>query len=156
MDFAFEPYAFIFMNANGTHMDLNTLAHEEGHAWHSRLIRDLKYPFERDSAMEVNEVASTFLELATSGHLNAFYKEEELKWALSDQYETIYGLLSWVAVIDKFQYEIYSKESLKKEELRTIWLKVFRELRGSEENWNDDEDIEKIKYAQQLHIFHYS
>lgn len=153
IDFAFQPYAFIFMNANGTHIDLNTLAHEEGHAWHARLIRDLKYPFERDSAMEVNEVASTFLELAASAHLDSFYKEEELRWALSDQHETICESLSWVAIIDKFQHEIYSKPSLTKDDLRTTWLKVFRELRGPEENWDDDEEFEKIKYVQQLHIF---
>jgi len=48
MPFILNPFSFIFMNANGTHRDLNTLAHEEGHAWHGELTNKFHYPFEKE------------------------------------------------------------------------------------------------------------
>ena len=114
MPFILQPYSFIFMNATGTHRDLNTLAHEEGHAWHSELTKKLKYPFEREYSTEVAEVASMFLEYTTSHFLNAFYTKKELSWALHDQYEIEIFLLSWIAIIDKFQHIIYTAKKLDK------------------------------------------
>jgi len=151
--FILQQYSFIFMNAIGTHGDLNTLAHEQGHAWHSELLTKYKYPFEKEYPIEVAEVASTFLEYASSEFLNYFYTKKELAWSLLDQWENEIFLLSWIAIIDKFQYEIYTKEILEKEDLKNIWTNILREFRGKEVYWDEDKDLEQISYARQPHLF---
>ncbi len=153
MPFILNPYSFIFMNANGIHSDLNTLAHEEGHAWHGELTKKLEYPFEKEYSIEVAEVASMFLEYASSSNEDYFYSQKELSWALKDQWESEIFLLSWIAIIDKFQHEIYTKEPLTKKTLRDTWLRIVREHRGSEIYWEDDKDLEQINYAKQGHLF---
>ncbi|MDP3916854.1 MAG: M3 family metallopeptidase [Nanoarchaeota archaeon] len=153
MPFVTKPYSFIFMNANGTHRDLNTLCHEEGHAWHGGLTMKYKYPFEKDYSAEVAETASTFLEHVSSEKLNDFYSDEELRWALKDQWASEIGLLSWVATIDKFQHEVFKTDVLDNEKLREIWKSVSKEFRGEVVDWENDLDFEQIKYAQQLHPF---
>ena len=153
MPFILKPYSFVFMNATGTHQNLNTLAHEEGHAWHGNLAKKLHYPFEKEYSTEVAEVASTFLEYASSSYLNYFYSEKELAWSLIDQLKGELSLLAWIAIIDKFQHLVYAEEDLTKEKLRKIWLNVFREFRGKEISWDEDKDLERIRYAQQHHLF---
>jgi len=51
----------VFMNYGGTINDLQTLAHELGHAWHNRVMRDIR-PFARMYPMTLAETASTFAE----------------------------------------------------------------------------------------------
>jgi oligoendopeptidase F len=51
----------VYMTFNDTMGDVNTLAHEYGHAWHSHLLRDLR-PCARDYPMTLAETASTFAE----------------------------------------------------------------------------------------------
>jgi oligoendopeptidase F len=52
----------IFMTYNGALADAVTLAHEAGHAWHSRLLRGQR-PLAQDYPMTLAETASTFAEL---------------------------------------------------------------------------------------------
>lgn len=51
----------IYMTFNGTMSDVNTLAHEYGHAWHSHLLGDMR-PCAQDYPMTLAETASTFAE----------------------------------------------------------------------------------------------
>lgn len=51
----------VFMNYGGTANDLRTLAHELGHAWHNRVMADIR-PFARMYPMTLAETASTFAE----------------------------------------------------------------------------------------------
>lgn len=51
----------IYMTYHGSLGDVNTLAHELGHAWHEWVVRDLR-PFARDYPMTLAETASTFAE----------------------------------------------------------------------------------------------
>lgn len=51
----------IFMTFTGSSTDVNTLAHELGHAFHSHVMRDLPY-LNQQYAMNVAETASTFAE----------------------------------------------------------------------------------------------
>lgn len=51
----------IFMTWHGSLGDVNTLAHELGHAHHEWVVRDLR-PFARDYPMTLAETASTFAE----------------------------------------------------------------------------------------------
>jgi len=60
----------IFMTFNGTMHDVNTLAHEIGHAWHSHLLGGLR-PCAQAYPMTLAETASTFAELLMSHGLLA-------------------------------------------------------------------------------------
>ena len=51
----------IFMTFDGALGDISTLAHELGHAWHSRVMSDLR-PWARGYPMTLAETASTFAE----------------------------------------------------------------------------------------------
>jgi len=51
----------IFMTFDGALGDVSTLAHELGHAWHSRVMSDLR-PWARGYPMTLAETASTFAE----------------------------------------------------------------------------------------------
>ena len=53
----------IFMTFGGIMLDVTTLAHETGHAWHSHLLGGMR-PCARDYPMTLAETASTFAELA--------------------------------------------------------------------------------------------
>jgi oligoendopeptidase F len=60
----------IYMTFNGTMSDVNTLAHEYGHAWHSHLLGDLR-PCAQFYPMTLAETASTFAENLLSHGLMA-------------------------------------------------------------------------------------
>jgi oligoendopeptidase F len=60
----------IFMTFSGTMHDVNTLAHETGHAWHSHLLGGLR-PCAREYSMTLAETASTFAELVLAHGLRS-------------------------------------------------------------------------------------
>lgn len=60
----------VFMTFNATLGDVQTLAHELGHAWHNYVMRDLR-PWARRYAMTLAESASTFAETVVGDTLLA-------------------------------------------------------------------------------------
>src|SRR5262249_5211404 len=62
---------FIFMNAVGTHKDVETMVHEAGHAFHSMLSEDDPLVEYRESPTEFAEVASMGMELLSMAHWQA-------------------------------------------------------------------------------------
>ncbi len=75
----------VYMNWNGTMNDLVTLAHEVGHAWHSRVLREAR-PMAAGYPMTLAETASNFGEMILLGNLLAQpgLSEERRAW-LADQ-----------------------------------------------------------------------
>jgi oligoendopeptidase F len=51
----------VFMTFNGTLSDVTTMAHEVGHAWHSHLLKDMRY-LAQEYPMTLAETASIFAE----------------------------------------------------------------------------------------------
>ncbi len=56
-----HPFSRVFMTYGGSLNDVQTLAHELGHAWHGYLLRDVR-PLSRMYPMTLAETASTFAE----------------------------------------------------------------------------------------------
>ncbi|WP_027183020.1 M3 family oligoendopeptidase [Desulfovibrio inopinatus] len=56
-----HPFSRVFMTFGGSLNDIQTLAHELGHAWHGYLLRDVR-PLSRMYPMTLAETASTFAE----------------------------------------------------------------------------------------------
>ena len=144
---------FIFMNAAGTHRDLETMVHEAGHAVHTFLTRNLEYNFDQDVTSEVAELASMSMELMTFDGLDAFYNDADKKRAIETHLEGIITMLPWIALIDKFQHWIYTNPNHTSDERENKWLEFHKELSTGEIDFADYEDFRKTMWHKQLHIF---
>ncbi len=144
---------FIFMNAAGTHRDLETMVHEAGHAVHSFLMRTLQYNFDQDIPSETAELASMSMELMTFDGLDAFYNAEDKKRAVQMHLEGIIGTLPWIALVDKFQHWIYTNPTHTSEEREQKWAELHAEFSSGEVDWSEYEHFRKSMWHKQLHIF---
>lgn len=144
---------FIFMNAAGTHRDLETMVHEAGHAVHSFLMRTLPYNFDMDISSEMAELASMSMELMTFDGLDAFYNKADKKRAIETHLEGIITMLPWIALIDKFQHWIYTHPNHSSEERENKWLEMHTALSSDVIDWSPYEAFRKSFWHKQLHIF---
>lgn len=144
---------FIFMNAAGTHRDLETMVHEAGHAVHSFLMRTLPYNFDQEIPSEVAELASMSMELMTFDGLHAFYNEADRKRAIETHLEGIITMLPWIALVDKFQHWIYTNPTHTAAERDAKWLELHQTLSNDIVDWDGYEHFRKSIWQKQLHIF---
>nr|HPH87413.1 M3 family oligoendopeptidase [Chitinophagales bacterium] len=144
---------FIFMNAAGTHRDLETMVHEAGHAVHSFLMRTLPYNFDQEISSEMAELASMSMELMTFDGLDAFYNEADKKRAIETHLEGIITMLPWIALIDKFQHWIYTNPNHTNEERENKWEELHKELSSDVIDYSPYADFRKTMWHKQLHIF---
>ncbi len=145
---------FIFMNSVGSQRDLTTMMHEGGHAVHSFLNRDLELASFKVPPSEVAELASMSMELFTMEHWGRFYKnKEDLKRAREKQLSEVFGILLWVATVDKFQHWIYENPNHTVEERRENWLRIFSEFETGMVDYKGLEHFRNFRWQAQLHIF---
>ena len=152
---------FIFMNAVGTHSDVQTMLHEGGHAFHVFESDQLPYSAQRDVGMEFAEVASMSMELLSAPYLTkefgGFYEEEEAKRARIEHLEKTIMFLPYMAVVDAFQHWAYTNPEMaiepKKcdERWTELWnrFQVYDDLDSSE-----FKDVIATGWHNKLHLFH--
>lgn len=145
---------FIFMNAVGTHRDLETLLHESGHAFHTLLARTQPLYAYRSAPLEFCEVASMTMELLAGPYLEEFYGEEERRRACRNHFEGILRFLPWMAVVDGFQHWLYTHPGHSRDERAAAWKELLRRF-GGKEDWSGYEEILRSLWHRQLHIFEY-
>ncbi|WP_231363822.1 M3 family oligoendopeptidase [Verrucomicrobium sp. 3C] len=145
---------FIFMNAVGTHRDLETLLHESGHAFHTLLARTQPLYAYRSAPLEFCEVASMSMELLAAPHLGNFYGEEELQRARRNHLEGILRFLPWMAVVDGFQHWLYTHPGHSRDERAVAWKELLQRF-GGREDWSGYEGVLRSLWHRQLHIFEY-
>ncbi|QSR83809.1 M3 family oligoendopeptidase [Methylacidimicrobium sp. B4] len=145
---------FIFMNAVGTHRDLETLLHESGHAFHTLLARTQPLYAYRSAPLEFCEVASMSMELLAAPYLGEFYGEEELRRARRNHLEGILRFLPWMAVVDGFQHWLYTHPDHSRDERAASWVELLRRF-GGREDWSGYEEVLRSLWHRQLHIFEY-
>jgi len=145
---------FIYMNAVGSQSDLVTMVHEGGHAVHSFLSGDLEYTFFKNFPSEIAELASMSMELISMESWNHFYNDEdELKRAKKDLLERAISVLPWVAIVDKFQHELYTNNVQTAAEIYKIWDNAYNEFSSEIISWKGLENYKSIAWQKQLHIF---
>lgn len=132
---------FIFMNSAGSYYDVIVFLHEAGHAMHSFYAQDVKNIF-NDYPMEIAEVASMSMELMGLNSLDEFYKNpEDLKraklYAIEDRTLVI---LTWIPVIDSFQYWLYKNPDHTVEERDS----KFKEILSVYQPWIDYSGYEDV------------
>jgi oligoendopeptidase F len=143
---------FIFMNAAGTHDNLSTMLHEAGHAFHSCYSSNLELIDERNPPLEFAEVASMSMELMSQPQWGVFYSDEEARRAKLDDLEKIVCFLPWMATIDAFQHWVYANPEHTREDRSEHWLELRKRF-GPRIDWSGFEELKKISWQGQLHLF---
>lgn len=104
---------FIFMSHTNTQLDVETILHEGGHAFHSFECAHLRYHQKAETYVppEFAEVASMGMELLASPYLSqgpgSFYTAEENARARISHLESFIVFLPYMALVDAFQHWIY-------------------------------------------------
>jgi len=152
---------FIFMNNTGAHLDVSTLLHEGGHAFHAFEAGVVPYFHERSEnyvPAEFAEVASMAMELLASPYLDkehgGFYTEAEAARARTEHLEGIIAFWPYMALVDAFQQWIYENPSegsdpiLCENKWGELWDRFlpFIDCSGLE-------DDKKTYWHRQLHIY---
>ncbi len=151
-----EP--FIFMNAAGLQRDVETLLHEAGHAFHYQWAsRAQPFGLMHHSPLEFAEVASMSMELLTLPEYGRFYEGDDASAdrARRAQLEGIIRFYPWMATIDAFQHEIYTRPGLSAEARNEAWLAMRRRFGSPVVDWSGLEREERAFWQRQIHLFAY-
>ena len=160
-EYPFQRLPFIFMNAVGTHSDVQTMIHEGGHAFHVFESANLPYSSQRDVGMEFAEVASMAMELLASPFLaekdGGFYSDEDSARARIEHLEKVIMFWPYMAVVDAFQHWAYTNpdKALKPENCDAEWTALWERFQMSEHiDYTGCEDIIATGWHNKLHIYH--
>ena len=123
--------AYIFMNAVGTHDDIQTLLHEGGHAFH--FMESARQPlyWNLNGPMEFCEVASMGMELLAVPYLSqsrgGFYSEADAQRAYAEKLRELVTFLPYMAVVDRFQHWVYTEapENVAAADLDAKWSELW-------------------------------
>jgi len=147
---------FIFMNAAGSHRDVQVMVHEGGHAFHFMAAADEPIVDLRSPPLEFCEVASMAMELLALDHLDVFYpSQEQLDRARAEQLEGVLRFFPWMATIDEFQHWLYTTDEHTREQRTARWLEIRNRFAS---DVVDDEGLEPAIQAlwhRQVHLFHH-
>ena len=160
-EYPFQRLPFIFMNAVGTHSDVQTMIHEGGHAFHVFESANLPYASQRDVGMEFAEVASMAMELLASPFLTekdgGFYSTDDSARARIEHLEKIILFWPYMAVVDAFQHWAYTnpEKALVPHNCDKEWTKLWERFQMSEHiDYTDCEDVIATGWHNKLHIYH--
>lgn len=157
--FAKTGLPYIFMNAVGTHSDVQTLLHEAGHSFHDLesnaaqpLVWNVGAPaeFAEVASMGMELLAGRFLEAAEGG----FYSSAEAQRARTEHLESVIQFMPYMAVVDMFQNWVYAEagDGVTAAELDAHWSGLWeRFLPG--EDWSGLEDELMTGWHRKLHIY---
>ena len=153
IDFDESGEPFIFMNAAGTDGDIYTLLHESGHSFH-HYCRQKQLACYRYAPAEFAEVASMSMELIGMQGLGKFYSSaEDIERSRIGQLEGIITLFPWIASVDQFQHELYSRPSHTAADREKIWLGILDRYATGMVDYSGVEYTRKASWQRQLHIF---
>ena len=151
---------FIFMSHTNTAIDVETILHEGGHAFHSFECAHLRYHQKAEAYVppEFAEVASMGMELLASPYLTqehgGFYTEEENARARISHLESFIVFLPYMALVDAFQHWIYENptEALNGIKCEEKWGELWdRFMKGID--YSGFEKHKKIYWHRQGHIY---
>jgi len=152
---------FIFMNAVGTHGDVQTMLHEGGHAFHVFESNQLPYSSQRDVGMEFAEVASMAMELLAAPYITkdfgGFYNLEDANRARIEHLEKSVLFWPYMAVVDAFQHWAYTnpEKSMNPDNCDKEWTSLWKRFQTFEDlDSSEFEDVIATGWHNKLHIYH--
>jgi oligoendopeptidase F len=150
---------FIFMSHTNTQLDVETILHEGGHAFHSFECAHLRFHQKAESYVpaEFAEVASMGMELLASPYLTkengGFYTEEESARARIAHLESFIAFWPYMALVDSFQHWIYDNPTTAtdgtkcEEKWGELWDRFMKGI-----DYSGFEKNKKVYWHQQGHI----
>ena len=152
---------FIFMNAVGTHSDVQTMLHEGGHAFHVFESDKLPYASQREVGMEFAEVASMAMELLASPYLTkeygGFYEIDQAKRARIEHLEKIIMFWPYMAVVDAFQHWAYTnpEDAMTPDNCDAEWTRLWKRFQTFDDlDSSEFDEIIATGWHNKLHIYH--
>ena len=145
---------FIFMNSAETDRDIYTLLHESGHSFHQYALANQPILAYRDVPSEFAEVASMSMELIGMSNLKPFYGDdsEAIRRSIEGELEDVIWLFPWVASIDSFQHELYSRPNHTAKDREQIW-KGIMDRYDAGVDYSGFESVRNNLWQKQLHLF---
>ncbi len=150
---------YIFMNAVGTHDDVNTLLHEGGHAFHAfAFSQSQPLYWNHWSPMEFAEVGSMAMELLAHPYLErdrgGFYSPGDAQRARTEHLKGILRFLPYMAIVDAFQHWLYadSPADVSTEDLDAKWDELWDAFSPGVD-WTGFEAVKRTRWHRQGHIF---
>ena len=149
---------FIFMNAVGTHNDLQTMLHEFGHALHAFESYKLPYAQQLQYSAEIAEVASMSMELLAAPYLpeskGGFYSEADAARARIEHLEGSIQFWPYMAVVDAFQHWVYLNHAAASDPANcdAKWAELWERFMTGVD-WNGLEEEKATGWHRKLHIF---
>jgi oligoendopeptidase F len=151
--------AYIFMNAVGTHDDIQTMLHEGGHAFHAlESHRAQKLVWNYHGPMEFCEVASMGMEMLAMPYLDksngGMYSQSDAKRARSEYLSGVVEFLPYMACVDAFQHWIYvdAPENVGIDEINAKWTELHHTFLPHLD-YSGLEDSRFFRWQRQSHIF---
>lgn len=150
---------FILMNQVDTVQSVKTLAHEMGHAIHSKLADEQEIVFYQGYSTATAEVASMFFEQFVGLELEKHLSEEE-KFVLLHRTlsEDMYGIFRQIACFN-FETELHisirKKGQLSKEEIAQLMQKHMQEYCGGAVNVTPDDGYIFVTW-QHIRMYFYT
>ena len=152
---------FIFMNAVGTHSDVQTMLHEGGHAFHVFESDQLPYASQREVGMEFAEVASMAMELLAAPYISenygGFYDSQDANRARIEHLEKTIMFWPYMAVVDAFQHWAYTnpKEAMNPANCDKEWTNLWKRFQTYEDLDSEEfADVIATGWHNKLHIYH--
>lgn len=150
---------FIFMSRTNSALDVGTILHEGGHAFHTFECARLRFHQKAEQYVpaEFAEVASMGMELLASPYLTkehgGFYTEEEAARARIEHMEGIIIFLPYMALVDAFQHWIYENhdEASDGQRCETKWSQMWDRFMPSID-FSGFEKYKSIVWQGQGHI----
>lgn len=152
--FATERVPFIFMNAVGTHRDVQTMLHEGGHAFHVFESAGQRYIHDLNVNTEFAEVASMGMELLSQPYLDEFYSADDANRARVEHLQKLVLFWPYMAVVDGFQHWAYANPDLSANaaECDKAWSKLWDQFMVGID-YSGLEDAKATGWHRKLHIF---
>ena len=152
---------FIFMNAVGTHSDVQTMLHEGGHAFHVFESDQLPYSSQREVGMEFAEVASMAMELLAAPYITeehgGFYNSNDANRARIEHLEKTIMFWPYMAVVDGFQHWAYTNpnEAMNPDNCDAEWTRLWKRFQTFDDlDSSEFDDIIATGWHNKLHIYH--
>lgn len=150
---------FIFMGHTNSAIDVSTILHEGGHAFHAFESAHLRFhqKAEQYTPCEFAEVASMGMELLAAPYMSkkygGYYTDEEFVRARIEHMESIITFWPYMALVDAFQHWIYEnpQEAADGQRCEIKWGELWdRFMKGID--YTGFEKYKNIYWHQQGHI----
>lgn len=143
---------FVFINDNGTSEDVNTLAHECGHAFQFYQSKDIYPPVLSEPTYETAEVHSMSMEFLTWPWMELFFGGRADKYRYKHIVEALY-FLPYGCMVDEFQHIVYENPSLTPKERNDAWRELERTYQPQLDYGDDPYFGQGTRWQRQHHIY---